>query len=268
MRNPLLGTSARNLRLMALVAAFVAKDQLTNPLAETATTTESFLYWGVRLVAVVVFLWSADALVERFTPKRYQTPLWLKPVVFVSVVALIPFALVELLMETWVPVRAPFDDEEWMSVSPILAYLGEFGTLVSVVIPVHLGLWLIIDRPNLGVPNPEVDEQSPEFLSKTAGVTLEDVVALHAEEHYVRVYSGSTSELIHHRFGDAAGEMPDTLGLQVHRSWWVADKAVTSAKRGDRRWKLVLRDAVEVPVSDSYVQVVRKRGLLRNQRPQ
>ena len=91
----------------------------------------------------------------------------------------------------------------------------------------------------------------------------EDVLALQAHEHYVRIYTSEAAELIHYRFGDAAEEMPSELGLQVHRSWWVAERAVRSAQRGSRRWQLNLVTDDAVPVSDSYVAAVRERGWLK-----
>ncbi|MEL6950501.1 MAG: LytTR family transcriptional regulator DNA-binding domain-containing protein [Pseudomonadota bacterium] len=57
--------------------------------------------------------------------------------------------------------------------------------------------------------------------------------------------------------------MPVALGLQVHRSSWVAERAVQSAKRGSRRWQLAIEANVSVPVSNSYVLAVRERGWLK-----
>ncbi len=79
----------------------------------------------------------------------------------------------------------------------------------------------------------------------------------------MRVHTAERSELIHHRLSDAVAEMPSELGTRVHRSWWVADRAVVGASRGSRRWQLQLSSNISVPVSDSFVQVARERGYLR-----
>ncbi len=44
---------------------------------------------------------------------------------------------------------------------------------------------------------------------------------IEAQEHYIRVATSSERRMVLYRFSDAIREMPDTLGLQVHRSHWV-----------------------------------------------
>ena len=256
--------SPRNLRFGTLVLLLIMVNQINDPLVD-ATFGEAFLYWGLRPIVLACGLWLADEIVARFLTGRLTAPEWLKPVVLVPAIGLLPLAVTESLLELHLPFRPEFLDDELWAYSPVLAYLGEFATLASVIIPLHLLLWLIIDK---GVHKPggvnEPDARSaPEFLQRTSKLRAEDVLALQAEEHYVRVYSSDGAELVHYRFGNAVKEMPDELGLQVHRSWWVAESAVRSAKRGDRRWQLTLVTDVDVPVSDSYVKAVRERGWLK-----
>ena len=106
----------------------------------------------------------------------------------------------------------------------------------------------------------------PAFLAKTDGIALENVLALGAEEHYVRVLTSDRSELVYGRFRDVVAEMPEAAGLQVHRSWWVAEDAVVAARRGARRYELELLNGTTVPVSDRFTQRVRERGLLTRPR--
>ena len=248
---------------------FGTVNQLTDPLVD-ATLSESLFYWGTRFVAFVILLWVSDILVSRWLPTRLNEPAWLKPVVIVTALALLPFAAVELFVESRVPLRSEYDDEELWSVSPVLAYLAEYATLASIVMPLHLVLWLIIDRKGDAVQVVEANEEQPPFLEKVQGVRAGEVLALQAEEHYVRVFYSSQgsegSELVHYRFGDAVRDMPESLGTQVHRSWWVADEAVTAAERGTRRWQLKLRSGHSVPVSDSFTKAARERGWLVRKR--
>ncbi|MDJ0939002.1 MAG: LytTR family DNA-binding domain-containing protein [Woeseiaceae bacterium] len=255
--------SPRNLRLGALVLVFIAINQVDDPLVD-ATIGQELLYWSVRLVVLVAGLWSADALVSRLLAGRWDSPAWLKPVLVVSAIGLLPFALAEILIEPHLPMRPEYVDDELWAFSPFLAFLGEYATVVSIFGPIHLLLWLIIDRKTHGDGSETVQSTStPAFLERTPGLKADDVLALQAEEHYVRVFTSSGAELVHYRFGDAVDEMPADLGLRVHRSWWVADSAVRSAKRGSRRWQLNLATDVSVPVSDSYVSAVREKGWLK-----
>lgn len=83
-----------------------------------------------------------------------------------------------------------------------------------------------------------------------------ELLALEAEDHYVRVHHRAGSTLILHRFGDALGELDAHAGLQVHRGWWVAADAVTGTfLRGGKRW-LTLSNGLEVPVSRTHLRRV------------
>lgn len=83
-----------------------------------------------------------------------------------------------------------------------------------------------------------------------------DLVALEAEDHYVRLHHQSGSTLILHRFSDALAEVDPRAGLQVHRGWWVASAAVAGTfLRGGKRW-LMLSNGLEIPVSRTHLRPV------------
>lgn len=243
---------------------FIAINQIDDPLVD-ASIAQDLLYWLVRISVMVVGLWTADILVGKLLANRWNTQAWLKPVVVVSALGLLPFALAEILVEPYLPMRPEYVDDDLWAVSPLLAYLSEYATVVTIVIPVHLLLWLVLER-GLPIDSSVVEtaeSSQPEFLTQSAVRDVNEIYALQAEEHYVRIYAATGTELVHFRFGDAVSQMPSELGLQVHRSWWVAESAILSASRGDRRWQLKLADDLAVPVSDSYVKAVRERGWLK-----
>jgi len=96
-----------------------------------------------------------------------------------------------------------------------------------------------------------------------ARVDLASVQLLIAEDHYVRLHLASGQRpLILYRFGDALVELAGRDGERVHRGAWVAGGAVVRCRRDGRRWKLVLKDGAEVPVSETYLPAVRARGWL------
>lgn len=84
-----------------------------------------------------------------------------------------------------------------------------------------------------------------------------EITALHAEQHYVRVYTIRGQDLIHFRFSDAVAVVAHLRGAQVHRSWWVARRAV---KDSDGR-TLVTVDGFEVPIGRTYARDARRAGL-------
>ena len=101
-------------------------------------------------------------------------------------------------------------------------------------------------------------------LTARLPVRLQDhpILALEAEDHYVRVHTPAGSELLLLRLGDAAREMGGLPGARTHRSWWVARSAVKSVNRAEGRMTLVLVNGVEAPVSRSYVSELREAGWL------
>lgn len=85
------------------------------------------------------------------------------------------------------------------------------------------------------------------------------LLAIKAEGHYLQVYTDAGSDLILYRLSNALLELGAEDGAQVHRSWWVAARALAPQRHCDR---LVLVNGVEVPVSRSYRIAARRRGWL------
>ncbi len=110
--------------------------------------------------------------------------------------------------------------------------------------------------PDLNVP--------PEFAKRLNAGPKAEIYALQAEDHYLRVYTDSSNELIRYRFSDAVGEVRHLPGLQVHRSFWINTDAVDSVRRSGRSYEIVLKGGLEVPVSRSYRYAVKESGLLRH----
>lgn len=64
------------------------------------------------------------------------------------------------------------------------------------------------------------------------------------------------------RLSDAMKETGNIPGAQVHRSHWVAFKAVTAARREGDRAILTLSSGVDIPVSRANLSKVKEAGLL------
>lgn len=86
------------------------------------------------------------------------------------------------------------------------------------------------------------------------------IIAVQAEDHYLRVHTDLGSDLILMRLSDAVAELDGLEGAQTHRSWWVAKEAVRGAKRGDGRATLELEGGLTAPVSRSYAATLREAG--------
>lgn len=114
----------------------------------------------------------------------------------------------------------------------------------------------------VSVPPPPADTapRTNPLLDQLPAHLGRDILCIENEDHYVRVHTADGNALILMRLRDAITHVAAIEGEQVHRSWWVARKAVTDVIRTDRRIALKLTDDREVPVSRTGAAVLRERG--------
>ena len=84
-----------------------------------------------------------------------------------------------------------------------------------------------------------------------------DIIALQAEDHYVRVHTSQGSALVRYRFSDAIRDLEPFDGMRVHRSFWIRRSAIAHIDRGQRTWIAVLTDGQRVPVSMAFREALR-----------
>jgi hypothetical protein len=91
----------------------------------------------------------------------------------------------------------------------------------------------------------------------------DQVLCLQMEDHYIRVHTDKGSAMVHHRMADAEASLaPHVQGLRVHRSWWVAQAAITGWRRDGKSLTLSLANGLEVPVARDRQPTVRAAGWL------
>jgi hypothetical protein len=100
----------------------------------------------------------------------------------------------------------------------------------------------------------------PALLSRLPHRLGHQILALEAEDHYLRVHTTIGSDLVLMRLSDAVAAIEPDLGLQVHRSWWVAQDAISEFVRSDQRSHLKLINGLVVPVGRTYTAAVRTRA--------
>ncbi|MEM9739017.1 MAG: LytTR family DNA-binding domain-containing protein [Pseudomonadota bacterium] len=86
--------------------------------------------------------------------------------------------------------------------------------------------------------------------------------AVSSEDHYLRVHTNLGEELILMRLADAVDLLSSAKGLQVHRSWWVAQDGIEDVQRINGKPVLKLKSGSEAPVSRTYQKAVKDAGLL------
>jgi hypothetical protein len=93
----------------------------------------------------------------------------------------------------------------------------------------------------------------------------EQLLAMCAEEHYVRLITTEGEFLVYHRFSDAAKEVKLLNGLQVHRSHWIAVHGIRQVCRSAKKMVVTIDGDHQVPVSRPYqamvLQLAERSGL-------
>ena len=89
-------------------------------------------------------------------------------------------------------------------------------------------------------------------------MAVADVIAVKAEQHYIKIVTATRNYLVLHRFSDALCELPSSDGLQIHRSWWVRRNAIQRVRQSSRKMSVILQTGEEIPVSGPYQVLVRQ----------
>lgn len=202
-----------------------------------------------------------------------------------SAIAAIPFsyfvivAYIALLDGVYPSFSALIDEQGTGLADGFLSYvIGSSGLLI---IPLWVGAHFLYEKmtgdrlffpgdtrriPSSGRGTPKataskgpVDPDSADvpFFDKLKPELGRTVLAMEAQEHYVKVYTDKGEGMVLYRFGEAVREVtPCCHGLQVHRSYWVGTGAVSEVQTEKKSLKLRLSNGLEVPVSTSYRKLV------------
>nr|WP_283950365.1 LytTR family DNA-binding domain-containing protein [Pseudomonas piscis] len=132
----------------------------------------------------------------------------------------------------------------------------------------YLGLPRFTYGVDVGVPvadeaADDVDAGEPDCAHKLlrslkACSLLEDILAIKAEEHYVRVISRAGEELVLYRFSQALTDLAAEDGFRVHRSHWVRRSAIVVRRTSGKGMELMLDNGAVVPVSRRYHELVKQ----------
>ncbi len=105
----------------------------------------------------------------------------------------------------------------------------------------------------------QAQRPAPGFLERIpAIVELDGILAIKAEQHYIRVYTLEREYMVLYRFSDAVRELEPALGVQVHRSYWVNRSAIERLRHSAKKLTVLLNSGMELPVSGPYQGLVRQ----------
>lgn len=212
--------------------------------------TESFdpiltlVFWAVHVGLALAIAEAIQVAVSRLPRIADRSPWEVTALAGgLAAVCFLPFAL---LLDRVFP-----DTDPEPVAGPFPALLSE---LLSVGPPVVL-VWLALNATrliSLTPANDAADQDKPDFWRKVPVRLGSDLVALSAELHYTRVTTTLGDVLILYSFGEAIRSLPQDLGLQVHRSHWIALDHVTDIRRRGSGAEVTLCDRYNFPVSRRF----------------
>lgn len=156
----------------------------------------------------------------------------------------------------------------WVSVIPVVffgphAAAENYLPLLPDVLVINIAIIIASAAiRRMVAPNartPAADSQTPPAIRAklTPRLARSRLIAVQAEDHYLRIHTEAGSGLILMRFGDALAALADCDGFQTHRSWWVARVGVETARWKGGRGELHLSDSIIAPVSRTYAAALR-----------
>lgn len=220
----------------------------------------NYLYWIFRVLAEAGIFIAVLVGVERYLGK--WMPEWGSFIVAI-VASLVPFTLTVTAFDLVLGLpELGFNDDSVTHLSTPQA----FGYELIYLLDNHSVLCLMLLLPRLihtYTPEAASTDIEPVDKSKTSIVTSIFIASfepplqgalcsVEAQEHYVQVTSTEESRMVLYRFSDVVRQLPNTLGMQVHRSHWVAYSAVKEAVMQGQTLKLELNDGRFVPVSRTF----------------
>jgi len=211
-------------------------------------------YWaGVCLVCGLAFGVAFRLLAPR--ARRAGIPAWAWVPAMILATA-VPLAGVTRLMAAvpWPAIRQAVGLMEW------------YGQTVVVSL-VYVAFYIVLrgraPQEAIAPLPPAVDgPEGPRILRRLPPRLGRDLLCLSMEDHYVRLHTAQGSALVLMSLGQALEEVRGLEGLKVHRSWWVARRAVEGVVEDGRNLRLMLTGGLTAPVSRASVARLRAAGWL------
>lgn len=205
-------------------------------------------YWVAALVGGGVFMIGIETGLERIRALAVRP--WTRAVVL-AVTMTVPVT-VYVASLSHVMFERPFAPW-WLLLLAPNVLIVDFGVVALV--------WLARPRDRLAeAPGGAAkDDAVPALLREKLEPKLgrSRLIAVQAEDHYLRVHTRDGAALVLMRFSDALSALEGSDGLRVHRSWWVVRGAVERIKWSRGRGELELAGGLKAPVSRGYAEAVK-----------
>lgn len=225
-----------------------------------------FLRWLYWALMVGFGIWISDALSRQLMPLLASLPWVGRWLIFSTVLTLPLFGFVAALQGLGgEPIPPEFYVSAGFKVWMVTAVITAFGmrdtdttSEIAVDDPVTPSSQSAAEPVEIARPT-LLERAKPELRQA-------ELLAITAEDHYVRLITDAGDDMVLMRFADAIAEASELDGLQVHRSWWIAAAAVARVDKSSDGSKVTLTNGIVAPISRRRVAEVEKAGWLQTPR--
>lgn len=132
--------------------------------------------------------------------------------------------------------------------------------VMFVILALRALVWRRVVETRTVVMAPLPDAERRLRLRLSAKRRAARLIAVEAEDHYVRVHTDAGTELLTMRFSEALDDLANAHGYRIHRSWWVAADAVEAVRWNRGSGRAELAGGLTAPVSRSHAAALREAG--------
>ncbi len=111
---------------------------------------------------------------------------------------------------------------------------------------------------DVGEPKETEFDETRALLQKLPPEKRGRLLAMSAEQHYVRIHTDVGEDLVLMPFSDAMAKVPSERGMRIHRSHWISYDAVRALLTAGNNLSVRLEKDIELPVSRSFSGTVRE----------
>ena len=132
---------------------------------------------------------------------------------------------------------------------------------IAALVPVQPDLPPAPPLPPVPAPVPDsapAPSQRQTLTLQGVEIAAADICLITAEEHYLRVVTDERTRLLRGRMSDVEAQMPEGLGMRVHRSHWVAGRVVQGVRRTETGWSIVTSPGRDIPIARARQAAVRE----------
>lgn len=245
--------SAKRYFAMVAIIAGLLFALIDNFPASFLGAIQHIIQWQMQTIIPMVFLYLVQSFLSRL--KTFES---LNPWVQLSVTAVVASTV-------FVPAA--------LGIDVLFADASERFTLLELrdeymaVLPAVTVCWLAINAPwvigfrlvhNESVQKINSKTDEPEFYSLLPPEMRSELIYMTADLHYLTVITTAGKSMILYNLRDAIIELPTSIGIQTHRSYWVSLRHVKNFKRIGRQGTLELSNGDIIPVSRRNLSDVTK----------